>query len=57
MTAMRYLNASEGSVERAIGMIPDVVDKASEVITKLTHKGDDTDTVINDAVDDFIENN
>ena len=55
--SIRYLNASEGSVERAIGMIPDVVDKASEVITKLTHKGDDTDTVINDAVDDFIENN
>ena len=54
---IRYLNAAEGSVERAIGMIPDVVDKASEVITKLTHKDDDSETVINDAVDEFIDKN
>ena len=38
---VRYLNAAEGSVERAIGMIPDVVDKATEVITKLVKKGED----------------
>ena len=54
---IRYLHAAEGSVERAIGMIPDVVDKASEVITKLTHKDDDSETVINDAVDEFIDKN
>lgn len=49
--SIKYLNATEGSVERAIGMIPDVVDKASEVITKLTHK----DTDVDEAIDEFIE--
>ena len=51
--SIKYLNASEGSVERAIGMIPDVVDKASEVITKLTHK----DTQVDEAIDEYIANN
>ncbi len=49
---VRYLNAAEGSVERAIGMIPDVVDKATEVITKLTSK----DKSVEKAIDDYIEN-
>lgn len=39
--SIKYINAAEGSVERVIGMVPDIVDKASEVITKLTHKGED----------------
>ena len=49
---VRYLNAAEGSVERAIGMIPDVVDKASEVITKLVKKGEDP---VEEAINDYAE--
>jgi sporulation protein YtfJ len=49
---VRYLNAAEGSVERAIGMIPDVVDKASEVITKLVKKGEDP---VEEAINDFVQ--
>lgn len=49
---VRYLNAAEGSVERAIGMIPDVVDKASEVITKLVKKGEDP---VEEAINDFMD--
>ena len=49
---VRYLNAAEGSVERAIGMIPDVVDKATEVITKLTKK----DNTVENAINDYMEN-
>ena len=52
---VRYLNAAEGSVERAIGMIPDVVDKATEVITKLTKK-DNTDNTVANAINDYMEN-
>lgn len=48
---VRYLNAAEGSVERAIGMIPDVVDKATEVITKLVKKGEDP---VDEAINDFV---
>ena len=50
---VRYLNAAEGSVERAIGMIPDVVDKATEVITKLVKKGEDP---VEEAINDYMEN-
>lgn len=39
--SVKYVNSAEGSVERTIGMIPDIVDKATEVITKLTNKGGD----------------
>ncbi len=53
---IKYLNAAEGSVERAIGMIPDVVDKASEVITKLTKKDAAVEETINNAVEGFVEN-
>ncbi|MBR2867949.1 MAG: sporulation protein YtfJ [Clostridia bacterium] len=49
---VRYLNAAEGSVERAIGMIPDVVDKATEVITKLKTK----DNTVETAINDYMEN-
>ena len=49
---VRYLNAAEGSVERAIGMIPDVVDKATEVITKLRTK----DNTVESAINDYMEN-
>ncbi len=49
---VRYLNAAEGSVERAIGMIPDVVDKATEVITKLRTK----DNTVENAINDYMEN-
>ena len=49
---VRYLNAAEGSVERAIGMIPDVVDKATEVITKLVKKGEDP---VEEAINDYMD--
>ena len=50
---IRYLNAAEGSVERAIGMVPDIVDKATEVIGKLTKK--DKDTTVEDTVADYMD--
>lgn len=50
---IRYLNAAEGSVERAIGMVPDIVDKATEVIGKLRNK--DKDTTIDDAVAEYTD--
>lgn len=50
---VRYLDAAEGSVERAIGMVPDIVDKATEVIGKLTKK--DKDTTVEDAVADYMD--
>lgn len=50
---IRYINAAEGSVERAIGMVPDLVDKATEVIGKLKNK--DKDTTVEDAVADYMD--
>ncbi len=49
---IRYVNATEGSVERAIGMVPDLVDKATEVISKLKNK----DNTVEDAVADYMDN-
>lgn len=49
---IRYINAAEGSVERAIGMVPDLVDKATEVINKLKNK----DNTVEDAVADYMDN-
>ncbi len=49
---VRYLDAAEGSVERAIGMIPDVVDKATEVITKLMKKDDGS---VDEAISEYVE--
>ena len=45
---IRYLNAAEGSVERAIGMVPDIVDKATDVISQLKNKDNTVDNAIND---------
>lgn len=50
---VRYINATEGSVERFIGMVPDLVDKASDVIAQLKNK----DTSVDTAVADYMENN
>ncbi len=49
--SIKYINAAEGSVERVIGMVPDLVDKASDVIAQLTHK----DTSVDKAVADYME--
>lgn len=49
---VKYINASEGSVERAIGMIPDLVDKATEVVGKIKHKGADP---VDEAINDYIK--
>lgn len=46
--SVKYINAAEGSVERVIGMVPDIVDKASDVISQLKNKDNTVDTAIND---------
>ncbi len=46
--SVKYINAAEGSVERVIGMVPDIVDKATEVIGAMKNK--------NNSVDDAIAN-
>ncbi|MBQ6267465.1 MAG: sporulation protein YtfJ [Clostridia bacterium] len=52
---VRYINASEGSVERVIGMVPDLVDKATDVIDKI--KGGSASSSVDAAIDDYIETN
>lgn len=52
---VRYINASEGSVERVIGMVPDLVDKATDVIDKI--KGGSSGSSVDAAINDYIENN
>ncbi len=49
--SIRYINAAEGSVERVIGMVPDLVDKASDVISQLKNK----DTGVEAAVADYMD--
>jgi len=49
--SIKYINAAEGSVERVIGMVPDLVDKASDVIAQLKHK----DTSVDAAVADYMD--
>ena len=46
--SVKYINAAEGSVERVIGMVPDLVDKASDVINQLKNKDNTVDAAIND---------
>ena len=48
--SIKYIDAAEGSVERVIGMVPDLVDKASSVISQLKGKNADVDEVIDDYV-------
>ena len=50
---VKYINAAEGSVERVIGMVPDLVDKASDVISTLKNK----DKTVDDTISDYIEGN
>ncbi len=45
--SVKYINAAEGSVERVIGMVPDIVDKATDVISQLKNKDNTVDTAIN----------
>ncbi|MEE1139197.1 MAG: spore germination protein GerW family protein [Acutalibacteraceae bacterium] len=45
---VKYINAAEGSVERVIGMVPDLVDKATDVISQLKNKDNTVDNAIND---------
>ncbi len=45
---IKYIDAAEGSVERVIGMVPDLVDKASDVISQLKHKDTSVDTAVNE---------
>lgn len=46
--SVKYINAAEGSVERVIGMVPDIVDKATDVIGQLKNKDNTVDGAIND---------
>ena len=45
---VKYIDAAEGSVERVIGMVPDLVDKATDVISQLKNKDNTVDNAIND---------
>ncbi len=47
---VKYINAAEGSVERVIGMVPDIVDKATDVISQLTNK----DKTVDNAIDSYM---
>ncbi len=49
--SVKYINAAEGSVERVIGMVPDIVDKATEVIGKVKNKGSDG---VDEAINDYM---
>ena len=46
--SVKYINAAEGSVERVIGMVPDIVDKATDVISQLKNKDNTVDNANND---------
>ena len=46
--SVKYINAAEGSVERVIGMVPDLVDKATDVISQFKNKDNTVDNAIND---------
>ncbi len=48
--SVKYINAAEGSVERVIGMVPDLVDKASGVIASFKNK----DTSVDAAVEEYM---
>lgn len=49
--SVKYINAAEGSVERVIGMVPDIVDKATDVISQLKNKNNTVDDAIADYMD------
>ena len=48
--SVKYINVAEGSVERVIGMVPDIVDKATDVISQLKNK----DKTVDDAINDYM---
>ena len=50
--SVKYINAAEGSVERVIGMVPDIVDKATDVISQLKNK----DNTVDNAINDYMNN-
>ena len=54
--SVKYINAAEGSVERVIGMVPDIVDKATDVINQFKNKDNTVDNAINDYMSS-AENN
>lgn len=51
--SIKYIDAAEGSVERVIGMVPDIVDKASDVINRLTGKS--SDAAVDEAIGDYMD--
>ncbi|MDR0530636.1 MAG: GerW family sporulation protein [Oscillospiraceae bacterium] len=53
---VRHISTEESSVERMIGMVPDLVDKVSGTVNKLVDKfGKNDDAVIAEAVAQFQE--
>ena len=52
--SIRYIDSAEGPVERVIGMVPDIVDKASDVISRFKNK--DADTAIDEAIAEYSDN-
>ena len=49
--SVKYIDAAEGSVERVIGMVPDLVDKASDIIATFKNKGNDP---VDAAIDSYV---
>ena len=49
--SVKYIDAAEGSVERVIGMVTDLVDKASDVIATFKSKGKDP---VDAAIDSYV---
>jgi len=41
--SVKHISSEEGSIERVIGLVPDVVDKVSSVVSKVFDKKDDVD--------------
>ncbi len=51
--SIKYIDSAEGSVERVIGMVPDIVDKASDVIAHFKNK--DESLTVDEAISDYME--
>ena len=49
--SVKYIDAAEGSVERVIGMVPDLVDKASDVIATFKNQGK---APVDAAIDSYV---
>lgn len=55
--SIKHISTTESSVERMIGMVPDLVDKVSDTVDKLVTKfgKSDEEEVIAQAIDDAVK--